>query len=95
MRRLQGEIWYNYRKNHKLSLICISKSKNGNYRADVLDEYYRHFYHWLHPIEAAKLEKSNYFDTHVCWDSDIIHNGNLNRLIQDHKRYLQKQKTVI
>ena len=95
MKRLQGESWYNYRKNHKLSLICISKSKNGNYRADILDECYRHFYHWLHPIEAAKLESSNYFDTHVCLDSDIIYDGTLKKLTQDHKNYLQQQKAMI
>ena len=71
-KRLQGRDWYTYRKEHKLLLVGIYKSSNGNYRADVVDENERHFHHWLHPIEAKKLEDSGYLDKHPAEDSNNL-----------------------
>lgn len=73
-KRLQGKDWYTYRKEHKLLLVGIYKSSNGNYRADVVDENNKSFHHWLHPIEAAKLEKSGYLSQHPAVDSSTLFN---------------------
>ena len=71
-KRLQGADWYNYRKTHHLILKQIYRSAGGNYRADVVDENGRHFHHWLHPIEAKKLEDSGYLTEHPAEDSNNL-----------------------
>ncbi len=71
-RRLQGSDWYQYRKLHKLELLNIYKSSNGNYRADMKDEKGRRVHHWLHPIEAKKLEDSGYLTEHPAEDSNNL-----------------------
>lgn len=71
--RLQGRDWYNYRKQHHLTLLCISTSKAGNYRADCVDETGKRCYHWLHPIEQQKLKESDYFKTHRLVDSNELY----------------------
>ena len=76
MRRLQNKSWYDYRRNHHLTLICISKSESGNYRADVLDENGNHFYHWLHPIERRRLEASNWIKENKVYDSKELYYDN-------------------
>ena len=70
--RLQGNDWYECRKKHKLTLLCLSTSKAGNYRADVMDENGWHYHHWLHPIEAKKLKNSGYLDNHLVVDSNEL-----------------------
>ena len=75
MARLQGEKWYNFRREHKLKLLCISISSNGNYRADVKDEKGRHWYHWLHPIEVENLKKSGWLENHITLDSNSLYNN--------------------
>ena len=83
-RRLQGKEWYDYRKNHKLTLLCISESTNGNYRADVLDECGNHFWHWLHPVEVKNLESSSWLNNHVIYDTNELYKSNLLKdLIKD------------
>lgn len=75
--RLQGHDWYDYRCKHSLKLVCLSKSKDGRYRVDVLDENNKHFYHWLHPIEAKNLEKSNWCETHTIYELAELYKNNL------------------
>ena len=70
--RLQGDSWYKYRRRHKLKLLCVSKSKAGNYRADCIDENGTLVYHWLHPLEKRKLDRSDYLETHVILDSNKV-----------------------
>ena len=79
--RLQGTAWYNYRRQHKLRLVCISKSSHGNYRVDVLDENNHHNHHWLHPIEAASLEASGWLAINTCYESNELHSKDLLRTL--------------
>lgn len=74
--RLQGSEWHNLRKTRHLKLVCISKSLNGNYRADVLDEYFNHYYHWLNPQEANNLKKSDYYKNKKVYASSEIYTDN-------------------
>ena len=81
--RKQGWEWAQLRKEHKLTLLCLSISAAGNYRADVMDEEGRHYHHWLHPKEVQKLEASNYLETHTPLAySDLHRNGNMGRIFK-------------
>lgn len=71
-KRLQGSEWGQYRREHKLSLIDVYISSNGNYRADMKDENGKRVHHWLHPIEAERLEQSGYLKEHPAKDSDSV-----------------------
>lgn len=73
MARLQGESWYRYRKEHKLTLLCISISSNGNYRVDVYDELNHHNYHWLHPIEVKNLKSSGWLEKYKVLNSELLY----------------------
>lgn len=68
--RLQGADWLRMRKERHFKLVCISMSRNGNYRADVLDEYSNHYYHWLNDQEVSKLKSSEYFKNNKIYSSE-------------------------
>lgn len=70
--RLQGQDWYNLKKNNKLTLLCISVSSNNNYCCFVRCDN-KVYKHWLHPIEAEKLEKSQWFKEHIIYHSDELY----------------------
>ena len=72
MLRLQEKEWYDYRRKHHLTLLCVSSSKAGNYRADCIDENGTLVYHWLSSREKDKLDNSNYFKTHKLIDSNKV-----------------------
>ena len=75
MKRLQGHEWHEYRRQHHLILMFVSVSKSGNYRADMIDEDFKHVYHWLNPWEVERLEKSGYLDSHKVFDSNVVCRG--------------------
>ena len=81
--RKQGWEWVQLRKEHKLTLLCLSISAAGNYRADVMDEEGRHYHHWLHSDEAMKLEVSGYLDSHkpIAY-GDLHRNGNMKKILR-------------
>jgi hypothetical protein len=74
VRRVQGSEFKQLRKEHRLKLLCISASKNNNWRADMIDENGRHYSHWLDDTERDRLMQSTYFDTHKIVDSDDLYN---------------------
>lgn len=81
MSRLQGPEWHLFKNNHKLTILCISKSDAGNYRVDVKNEYGKHFYHWLNSQEAAKLENSGWLENHKVYSTTELYEDN-NKLIK-------------
>lgn len=81
-RRLQGKDFARFRANHRLTLLCISKSASGNYRADMLDENGKHHCHWLNDSEKAGLISSGYLDSHECYGKDFISSGELTKRIR-------------
>ena len=74
VRRVQGKEFKQLRKEHRLKLLCISTSKNNNWRADMIDETGRHYSHWLDDAEKDRLMQSKYFDTHKIVDSTDLYN---------------------
>ena len=81
--RKQGIDWKHLRKEHKLTLLCLSISKAGNYRADVMDEDGRHYHHWLSPDEVRKLNASGFLKEHKPLASeDLYHDGNMERIFK-------------
>lgn len=82
MKRLQGFEWTDYKRTHHLKLACISITKAGNYRADVMDEHGNWFNHYLGDSEVSKLMASKYLETHTLY--------NLEDLLKDDKKLLKQ-----
>lgn len=81
--RYQGALWCFKRREGRLRLLCISISKAGHYRADMLDINNQHVYHWLNPAEAAKLKSSGWLESNVLYETDdLIKSGKLKKLIE-------------
>lgn len=72
--RLQGKVWHDYRRKHKLVLISIYKSLRGNYRADMIvtDENNKKIHHYLNDIEAKRFEQSEYSKNHRVEDLQVL-----------------------
>ena len=75
VKRVQGTEFKQLRKEHRLKLLCISASKNNNWRADMIDENGRHYSHWLNEAEKDRLMHSNYFDTHKIVNGADVYNS--------------------
>lgn len=95
MRRLQEYEWHEYRKVHHLVLMFVSVSSSGNYRADMLDEYSNHVYHWLNNKEITKLKKSDYFKTHAIFDSNCLYRGEHVKEVREKIRSLEHNEITI
>jgi len=77
IKRLQGLDWTQYKRNNKLVLLAIGRSKNGNYVSYTIDTNKKVIRHWLGNSEVEKLETSGWLETHTVYKSDELYNREL------------------
>lgn len=72
-----------------MTILCVSKSTNGNYRVDVrCMEDGKVYHHWLNSREAKRLEESGFLATHELFSyDDLYKDGNalINRVYRAYK----------